>query len=121
MKAMRRPNMSPDQLDRVRRTLADVEHQMVDIDSYLMTLKVSANWMIALNDLYGFGAVRLSRLIKEVGDVSNDLADWCQDLGDDEMLYRRLRQIGLDTYVEAIEAARAERARMYKEWEEKFR
>ena len=78
--------------------------ELVDIRGLLITYRTIAMVCLSLHEIHGFGKKRLSRLIYQLGAESAEHQDWIKDGVGDDILFKRLRKIGLGTLAEQIEA-----------------
>lgn len=109
MKAMKTVQLDKQQRERLKAAMSSTVDDIINLDGDYIRYKMIASVCIALHNKYGFAEKRLSQLIHELGGVATTYAEWAEDLGDDEMMYRELRSIGLEAMVDVIEETRTRR------------
>ena len=83
-----------------RPTLNHKERQMVaaEMDKTIKRGICRAQWLmlIAFNEVLGIGAQRAQRVLEAYGELLEEYEGYAKDGVEDEMLKRRLKQMGID-------------------------
>lgn len=84
----------------IRPTFSQRERQIIaeEIDKATQRGICRAQWimLIALNDVLGIGPVRIQRVLRAYPQLLREYDGYAHDGVEEDMLKRRLRQIGLD-------------------------